>query len=114
MQFEIPDQPIFVTMIETFEYIEVHTDAQSASCYDDDLHNYCKIVRLSIMKALQKTTAALHYEFSKPKMDFGCPCGESVFHQATISDNGKFAQKIVEKVQKLHQTKPFSRSQFHY
>ena len=90
VEFEIPDQSNFITMIETFEYIEVHIDAQSAACSDDeDLHNDCPKIRESIMKALKKATTALHYEFSEPKIGFGCPCGESIFHQATISDNGK-------------------------
>lgn len=79
VQFVIPDHFGFITLIETFEHIEVHV----TEIADED----CRMVRESISKALHHATTALHYKFSEPDIGFSCPCGKSAFHLAKITAN---------------------------
>ena len=81
VQFWIPEYSGIITLIESFEHIEVHV---SGIAGED-----CQIIKQSISKALHKATIALHYEFSVPKVGFSCPCDKSTFHLAKISVNRK-------------------------
>ena len=76
VQFMIPKHSGVITLIESFEHIEVHTTGIAGK--------YCQVIKQGISKALRKATIALHYEFSEPEVGFSCPCGKSTFHLAKV------------------------------
>ena len=85
VQFTIPGHPGTITMIDSFDCIEVHLRLTArAKAKVKDLPGFCRMIRLSIIKALRKATLALNYDFSEPEFGFGCPCEQDGFHLAAI------------------------------
>ena len=91
VQFSIEGHPGTVTIIDSFQYIEVHIhlSPQGAAASIDDLPAFCKMIRRSFVQALRKATLALHYNYNEPVVGFGCSCGDPTFHLASISANKK-------------------------
>ena len=91
VQFSIEGHPGTVTIIDSFQYIEVHIhlSPQGAAASIDDLPAFCKMIRRSLFQALRKATLALNYNYSPPVIGFGCCCGDPTFHLASISANKK-------------------------
>ena len=86
VQFTIPRHPGTITMIDSFNYIEVHLRMSSrAKAKVKDLPGHCRMIRLSIVRAIRKATLALNYDYSEPEFGFGCPCEQDGFHLAIIA-----------------------------
>ena len=85
VQFTIPRHPGTITMIDSFDCIEVHMQMTTrAKAKVKDLPGFCRMIRSSIVKALRKATLALNYDYSEPEFGFGCPCEQDGFHLAVI------------------------------
>ena len=90
VQFKIPGFPGYIVVIESFEFIEVHIEADTASKLKN-FSAFCGTIRNGIFQAVRKATIVLNYDYHEPCLCFGCPCGHPVFHTATIdADNAQW------------------------
>ena len=82
VKFNIPKCPGSITVIDSFEHIEVHISRAAAR------KDYPKVIKRAVFDCLRKATLALHYDYTKPTIGFGCPCKSvSEFHLATIGED---------------------------
>ena len=82
VKFNIPMCPGSITVIDSFEHIEVHISRAAAR------KDYPKVIKRAVLDCLRKATLALHYDYTKPTIGFGCPCKSvSEFHLATIGED---------------------------
>ena len=95
VKFSIPGHSGSITVIDSFEYIEVHvyvsTEAMAVlNDGGDGLAEFCTIIREGIIEAIRKATIALNYDYHEPAVGFGCPCDHPVLHVANVN-----AQKVL-------------------
>ena len=85
VRFNIPNHPGSVTLIDSFEQIEVHV---SEAALKAGKEGYPKLIKHAVIESIRKATFALHYNYNKPEICFGCPCGaRSDFHLAKLGEN---------------------------
>ena len=85
VQFSIPNRPGSITLIDSFEQIEVHV---SEAALKAGKEGYPKLIKHAVVTSIRKATLALHYNYDKPEICFGCPCGaRSDFHLANLGEN---------------------------
>ena len=85
VQFNIPNRPGSITLIDSFEQIEVHISKAALEAGKD---GYPKLIKDAVIESIRKATLALHYNYDKPKLTFGCPCGTRPgFHLAKLGEN---------------------------
>ena len=83
VQFAVEKHPGTITFIESFKYIEVHL-SEAAACKQD----YPTLIKHAVVESIRKATLALHYNYCKPEVGFGCPCGTTPgFHLAEIGED---------------------------
>ena len=83
VQFAVEKHPGTITLIESFKYIEVHL-SEAAACKKDNP----TLIKHAVIESIRKATLALHYNYSKPEIGFGCPCETtSGFHLAEIGED---------------------------
>ena len=88
VRFTVHDYPGSVVLIDAFEHIEVHVDMDTtAPSIVKDFAQYCEAVKQGVIEAIRRATLALHYDYYKPTIGFGCPCDLPVFHLAKIRDD---------------------------
>ena len=88
VKFMIPDHPGSITVVDSFEYIEVHVyvSTEAMAIMDDgDLADFCEMIREGIIKAIRKATIALNYDYHEPAIGFGCLCDHPMLHVATVN-----------------------------
>ena len=85
VQFNIPDRPGSITLVDSFEQIEVHVSPAALKAGKED---YPKSIKRAIIESIRKSTLALHYNYDKPELCLGCPCGTRPdFHLAKLGEN---------------------------
>ena len=85
VQFNIPSRPGSITLIDSFEQIEVHL---SEAALKAGKEGYPNSIKHAVIASIRKATLALHYNYDKPEICFGCPCGvRSDFHLAKLGEN---------------------------
>ena len=85
VQFNIPSRPGSITLIDSFEQIEVHI---SEAALKAGKEGYPKLIKHAVITNIRKATLALHYNYVKPEICFGCPCGARPdFHLANLGEN---------------------------
>ena len=88
VEFTVHDYPGSVVLIDSFEHIEVHVHMEaSAVLIVKDFAQYCGTVQHGIIEAIRRATYALHYDYYKPTIGFGCPCDLPAFHLAKVRDD---------------------------
>ena len=86
VQFEIEDNPGSVTLIDSFEHIEVHISEAAAA-----MEGFPASIKHAVIERIRKATLALHYNYSKPDFGFGCPCNSrSGFHLAKLGKSSRW------------------------
>ena len=84
-QFYVPNHPGSITIIDSFEQIEIHISESASKAGKDD---YPKLIKDAVIESIRKATLALHYNYDKPELCFGCNCGRRPdFHLATLGEN---------------------------
>ena len=68
VKFQLPNDPVSVTLIDSFSYIEVHIKARPRVC-----KKVCPLVRSNILEGVNAASDALHYNNDKPLASFFCP-----------------------------------------
>ena len=85
VQFNIPNHPGSITLIDSFEQIEVHVSEAALKAGKDD---YPHLIKNAVTESVRRATLALHYNYDKPKLTIGCPCGTRPgFHLAKLGEN---------------------------
>ena len=85
VQFNIPSRPGSITLIDSFEQIEVHL-SEAASKVGEE--GYPKLIKHAVIESIRKASLALHHNYDKPEICFGCPCGARAdFHLAKLGEN---------------------------
>ena len=88
VEFTVHDYPGSVMLIDSFDYIEVHLHVNtSAASVVNDFAQYCDTVQYGIIEAIRRATYALHYDYYKPTIGFGCTCDLPAFHLAKVRDD---------------------------
>ena len=88
VEFTVHDYPGSVVLIDSFEHIEVHVHMEvSAALIVKDFAQYCDTILHGIIEAIRRATHALHYDYYKPTIGFGCPCDLPAFHLAKVRDD---------------------------
>ena len=88
VEFTVHDYPGSVMLIDSFDYIEVHLHVDtSAASVVNDFAQYCDTVQRGIIEAIRRATYALHYDYYKPTIGFGCTCDLPAFHLAKVRDD---------------------------
>ena len=83
--FNIPGHPGSITLIDSFEQIEVHVSEAALKAGKED---HPKVIKNAVIESIRKATLALHYNYDKPELAFGCPCGTRPgFHLAKVGEN---------------------------
>ena len=86
VQFEIEDHPGSVTLIDSFEHIEVHISEAAAT-----MEGFPASIKHAVIERIRKATLALHYNYSKPDFGFGCPCNSRPgFHLAKLGKSSRW------------------------
>ena len=85
IQFNIPNHPGSITLIDSFEQIEVHISDAALKAGKDD---YPNLIKNAVIESVRRATLALHYNYDKPELTIGCPCGTRPdFHSAMLGEN---------------------------
>ena len=85
VQFNIPDRPGSITLIDSFEQIEVHVSEAALKAGKDD---YPHLIKNAVIESVRRATLALHYNYDKPELTTGCPCSTRPgFHLARLGEN---------------------------
>ena len=82
IKFSVPgDCPGSVTLIDTFNYFEVHVKTAPTAC-----NKLCSLVSQAIFAGVKKATLVLGYNNSIPSKALLCPCKFKEPHFATFGD----------------------------
>ena len=77
-----PGHPGSITLIDLFEQIEVHVSEAASKAGNTE------VIKNAVIQSIHKATLALHYNYDKPELAFGCPCGTRPgFHLAKVGEN---------------------------
>ena len=100
VQFNIPRRPGSITLIDSFEQIEVHV---SEAALGDNADDNANLIKNAVIECIRRATLALHYNYDKPELTIGCPCGTRPgFHLAKLGENSLWiCSKNKEKYGKL-------------
>ena len=83
VQFAIVKRPGTVTVIDSFEHIEVHLSKAAARKAE-----YPMLIKRAVIECIRQATLALHYNYHKPDLGFGCPCNTRAdFHLADVGED---------------------------
>ena len=83
VQFAIEKRPGMVTLIDSFEHIEIHLSKAAARKAE-----YPMLIKHAVFECIRQATLALHYDYHQPDIGFGCPCkNSSDFHSAEIGED---------------------------
>jgi len=75
VEFTIPNYPGTITLIDSFDFFEVHISTQ-----------LCSLVREVVLTGLERVISNLGYG-CKPELAFLCPCPRKGLHPASISED---------------------------
>ena len=84
IKFQLPNDPVSITLIDSFYFIEVHINAAPRIC-----QMVCPRVRKSLVEGVNAASSALHYNNDKPLTSFFCPHKRSILRTRI---NHHFAQ----------------------
>ena len=85
VQFNIPSRPGSITLVDSFEQIEVHISPAALKASKEE---YPRLIKHAVVESIRKATLALHYNYDKPEVCLGCPCGTRPdFHLAKLGEN---------------------------
>ena len=75
VQFTIPNHPGTITLIDSFDFFQVHVSRLSPQL--------CSHVREALLTGLERVISNLGYD-SQPELAFLCPCSRESLHPASI------------------------------
>ena len=81
IQFSVPGFPGSVTLIDTFNHIEVHVSTASKVC-----RKLCTYVRQAILTGVRKAALSMGYNDCTPSAALLCPCGVGDPHVARFGE----------------------------